>query len=84
MKKEKLSDLKLVAGSEYDFELNKEIDFFSAILTSDANQNWSQQKKELQTNLTDAVKEIKLVNEIFDYIYIAKCQKFFFCSCIRT
>ena len=42
VEEEELSDLKSVAGSECDFELNKEVDLFSKILDSDADQNWKQ------------------------------------------
>lgn len=42
IKEEKLNDLESVARSEYDLELNKEVDLFSGILASDANQNWRQ------------------------------------------
>ena len=75
---EKLSDLESVAGLECDLELNKEVDLFSRILASDADQNRRQQKKELQTNLTNAAKQAKLPNEIFDYIHIAKYRRLFF------
>lgn len=56
VEEEKLSDLKSVAGLECDFKLDKEVNLFSKILASNANQNQKQQKKKKQSNLTDAVK----------------------------
>lgn len=70
---DKLSDLEFVAELEGDFELDKEADLFSGILASDADQNQNRWKKELKANKTDAAKQAKLHNEIFDYIHVAKC-----------
>lgn len=77
MEEEELSDLESVAGSECDLELDEEVDLFSRILASDADQNRRQQKKEQQTNLTDTAKRATLLNEIFDYIHIARCRRLF-------
>lgn len=69
-----LSNLEFVAESERDFKLNEQADLFSRMLASDADQNQRQQKEEFKANKTDAVKRGKLLNEIFDYIHVARCQ----------
>lgn len=75
--KDELSDSESVAKSECDFELDEEADLFSGILASNADQNRRQRKKEVKANQTDVEKRAKLPNEIFDYIYVARCQRLF-------
>lgn len=74
---DKLSDSKSIAKLNSDFELDEEANLFSGILALDVDQNQRQRKKELKANKTDTAKQVKLLNEIFDYIHIAKCQKLF-------
>lgn len=71
--KDELSNSKFVTKSEDDFELDEEVDLFSRILVSDADQKWRQQKKEVKANQTNTKKLAKLLNKIFNYIYIARC-----------
>ena len=66
-----------IAESKGDFELDKEANLFSGMLASDADQNQRQRKKELKASKIYAAKRAKLLKEIFDYIYVAKCQKLF-------
>lgn len=75
--KDKLSDVESMARLEANFEYKKKADLFCGILASDANQDQKEQKKELQTFQTNATKQSKLPNKIFDYIYVARYQKLF-------
>ena len=74
---EKSSNLKSVIWPKYDFEPDKIGKLLFKILVSNINQNWKQEKKEQPTNLTNIAKQAKFFNKIFDYIYGAKCWRFF-------
>ena len=70
---DKLSNLELIVGSQNENELDEETNLFSGVLTTKADQTRRQKKNDYKTSQSNTAKCANLPNEIFDYIYIAKC-----------
>ncbi len=71
------SDLESIAGTEAEFKINDEADLLSELFFTEVDEEQRQRKKDKQANQTDAAKRAKLPNEIFDYIYVARCRCLF-------
>lgn len=56
----------------------EDANLFGELIITDANENQEKRKKQRQSSKTDAQKQARFLNEIFDYIYVAKSQKLFF------
>lgn len=55
----------------------KDVDLFSSWIITDAYDNQLKKKKARQTSKSDAQKWANLADEIFDFIYLARCKRFF-------
>ena len=73
-------DLEWTAGFDAGFnvEFDENADLFLGVLATEVDQDQKQKKKKLKASQTDAFKRGKLSNEIFYYIYAARCQKLFY------
>ena len=71
-----LSNSESIAGLEVDLDIDKGANLFD--LATDANQDQLRQNKEKNTSQIDVAKWVKLLNEIFDYIHVAQCERGFF------
>ena len=67
------------AGSETDFDINHndEADLISGVLATEVNETHFNRKKERKISKSDAAKRANLPNEIFDYIYVARCRRLY-------
>ncbi len=71
------SNLESIVESEAKFEINNKADLLSELFYIKINKEQRQQKKHKQESQTNAAKHTKLLNKIFDYIYVAKCRRSF-------
>lgn len=78
------SDTSSKADSEanLDLENTDEADLISRLLATEANKSRISKKKEYKSNMSDAAKGVNLFNEMFEYIYIAQCQRLYFLACM--
>lgn len=71
------SDLESATSSEFNGFDNPETTIFLDLLTTKANENSQVKKRKNHASKSNAEKRAKLFNEIFDYIYAAKCWRLF-------
>ena len=69
----------LEAGSETDFDINynDKADLISGFLAIEADETHFNQKKERKISKSEAAKRANLPDEIFDYIYVVRCQRLY-------